>query len=62
MFLRNLQKSSFYGSMYRQCRVDVGLFMKYSTLLPNSAAMERLFSMGPAILTAQRTSLTSRNF
>ena len=46
--------------MYRQCRADVGLFIKYNTLLPNSDAMKRLFFMGPAILTAKRTSLTLR--
>ena len=62
MFLYNLQKSSFYSSMYTQCRVDVGLFLKYNTLLPNSAAMEQLLSMGHAIFTAKQTSSKSRNF
>ena len=50
----------FYSSMYRQSREDV--FMKYNTLLPSSASLEQLFDMGAAILTAKRTSLTSRNF
>ena len=46
--------------MYRQSWVDV--FIKCNTPLPNSAAVKRLFSMGAAILTAKRASLTSRNF
>ena len=61
MFLRNLQKHTFLRLMYRQSWVDV--FIKCNTLLPSSAAAERLFSMvaASAILTAKRASLTSRN-
>ena len=47
--------------MYRQILVDV--FIKYNTPLRSSAAVEQLlFSVGAAILTAKRASLTSRNF
>ena len=46
--------------MYRQSWVDV--FITYNTSLPSPAAVERSFSMGAAILTAIRASLTSRNF
>ena len=46
--------------MYGQSWVDV--FINYNTSLPSPAAAERLFSMGAAILTAIRASLTSRNY
>ena len=38
------------------------LFIKYNTSLPNSAEVERLFSLGSGILTAKRASLTSTYF
>ena len=46
--------------MYRQIWADV--FIKRNTPLPSSFAVERLFSLGAAILAAKRVSLTSRNF
>ena len=46
--------------MYRQSWMDV--FMKYNIPLPSCTAVERLSSMGSAILTAKRASLTSRHF
>ena len=56
----NFQKYCFYYSTFRQIRVDV--FIKYNILLPGSAAVKRLFSMGAANLAAKRACLTSKNF
>ena len=53
------KKIRFYSSRCRQIWVDV--FIKHIPL-PISPAVKRLFSMGAAILTAKRPSLTSRNF
>ena len=58
--LQFTKKMRFYGSMYGQSWEDV--FIKYNTPLPSSAALEQLFAMGAAILTAKLASLTSRNF
>ncbi|KAG0718503.1 hypothetical protein GWK47_052330 [Chionoecetes opilio] len=40
----------------------VDVFVKYNTAIPNSAAVERLFSQGSDIMKAKRASLTSDNF
>ncbi|KAG0729750.1 hypothetical protein GWK47_029716 [Chionoecetes opilio] len=38
------------------------VFVKYNTIIPSSAAVERLFSQGSDIMKANRASLTSDNF
>ncbi|KAG0717266.1 hypothetical protein GWK47_054805 [Chionoecetes opilio] len=40
----------------------VDVFVKYNTVIPSSAAVERLFSQGSDIMKATRASLTSDNF
>ncbi len=40
----------------------MGLFCKYNTPIPSSAAVERMFSMGKDILRAKRATLSDENF
>ena len=59
-FLCNFQKNIF---LLFNVPTDLGgCIIKYNTLLPSCAAVERLISRGAAILQAKRASLTSTNF
>ena len=59
-FRCNIQKNTV---LRFNASIDLGrLFMKYNTPLRSFFAVERLFSMGAAILAAKWVSLTSKNF
>ncbi|KAG0723738.1 hypothetical protein GWK47_000031 [Chionoecetes opilio] len=47
---------------YQHREVWVGLFIRYNTPLPSSAAVERLFSTAGDVLRAKRSSLEEVNF
>ncbi|KAG0712009.1 hypothetical protein GWK47_019359 [Chionoecetes opilio] len=54
-----LEQAMFPALSHTAC---VDMFVKYSTAIPSSAAVERLFCQGSGIIKATRASLTSDHF